>query len=133
MIEVAIALVWREGRLLVTQRPPGTHLGGYWEFPGGKLAHGEEPEACAEREVLEETGLCVRRYRRRASIEHVYPERSVRLIPVDCDWISGEPEPRHVAAWAWVRPEDLGGYVFPAANSELVRELALAARGKSER
>jgi mutator protein MutT len=123
LVDVAIALVWRDGRLLVTQRPDGSHLEGTWEFPGGKLAAQETAEACAEREVLEETGVRVTARRVRAVIEHDYPDRSVRLHPVDCDWVGGEPETRGVAAWAWVRPEDLGGYVFPSANSDLLAAL----------
>ena len=122
-IEVAIALVWRDARLLLTRRPPGTHLGGLWEFPGGKLEPGETPEACAERETFEETRLVVRAEGRREAIRHDYPERSVTLHPVDCAWISGEPEAREVSAFAWVAPAELSGYELPAANRELVRRL----------
>jgi mutator protein MutT len=123
-VRVAIALVWRDGKLLVTQRPGGTHLERLWEFPGGKLEPDETPEICAEREVLEETGLIVRALSRRAPIEHAYPERRVELHPVDCAWISGEPEKRQVAAFAWIATDELERYPLPAANAGLVRELS---------
>lgn len=126
-VEVALALVWRDGRLLITRRPAGAHLGGYWEFPGGKCLPGESPEACAEREALEEAGVRCRAERRRAPIRYVYPDRIVRLHPVDCRYLGGAPQPLHVDACAWVRPEELPRYRFPPANASLVRELAAAA------
>ena len=89
LVEVAIALVWRGTELLVTRRPDAVHLGGLWEFPGGKIAPGETPEACAEREVLEEVGLLVTARARRKVIEHTYPERRVKLYPIDCDYVTG--------------------------------------------
>ncbi len=56
-LRVAAAVVWREGRLLLTRRPPGGPLGGLWEFPGGKLETGETPEDALVRELREELGV----------------------------------------------------------------------------
>lgn len=120
-VEVAIALIWRGGRLLLTRRPEGVHLAGLWEFPGGKCLPGEAPEACAVRETTEETGLSVRSLGLRPAIVHAYPERTVRLHPVDCEWLCGEPE---AAELAWVLPSELAGYPLPAANGPLVAMLA---------
>ena len=106
-VEVAIALVWKDGRLLVTRRRAGTHLGGLWEFPGGKILPGESAERCAEREVEEETGVRCRAERLRRTILHTYPERSVVLHPVDCAWIAGEPRAREVEAALWLLPREL--------------------------
>jgi mutator protein MutT len=122
-VEVAIALVWKDGRLLVTRRPAGVHLGGLWEFPGGKMRPGESAERCAEREVNEETGVRCRAERVRATIRHTYPERSVVLHPVDCAWIAGEPRAREVEAVLWLLPRELAEYAFPRANSALLEEL----------
>jgi mutator protein MutT len=127
VIEVAIALVWRQGCLLITRRPPETHLGGLWEFPGGKCQAGETPEACAEREVLEEVGVGCRAVARRSIIEFTYPERTVRLYPIDCEYQGGGPRPIQVSDWAWVRPADLPQYEFPPANEGLIRELQATA------
>lgn len=122
-VEVAIALVWRGERLLVSRRPADVHLGGYWEFPGGKLAPGESPEACAVREVFEETYVTARAYGRRATIAWSYPTRSVLLHPIDCEWVSGEGRAREVAELRWVERSSLSELKFPEANATLVAEI----------
>ena len=125
LVEVAIALVWRGTELLITRRPDAVHLGGLWEFPGGKIAPGETPEACAEREVLEEVGLAVRARARRHVIEHAYPERRVRLYPIDCDYVTGALELREVSDARWILPSELAKYPFPEANAGLIAALAV--------
>ena len=123
-VEVALAIVWRDGRLLVTRRPEKVHLAGHWEFPGGKLAPGETPEACAERELYEEVEVVARARGRRASIEWEYPERRVTLHPVVCEWIEGDGSAREVSELRWALPEELDELEFPAANASLVRALS---------
>ncbi len=119
-----MALVRRAGCLLVTRRPAETHLAGLWEFPGGKRLPGESPEACAEREVLEETGVACRALSLRPVIRYDYPDRTVLLHPVECEYLGGPPRPLQVAEWAWVLPSDLPRYEFPPANEPLIRDLA---------
>jgi mutator protein MutT len=123
VVDVALALVWRSGCLLVTRRKPDAHLGGLWEFPGGKCLPGEPPDACAEREALEEVGVACRALKLREPIVYAYPERTVRLHPVECAYVGGGPRPIEVAEWAWVRPEDLDRYAFPPANAPLLAAL----------
>jgi mutator protein MutT len=124
LIRVAIALVFRDDRLLVTRRRLDTHLGGFWEFPGGKLEPGESLEACAEREVLEETGVVCHARGRRRPISHEYPERHVEIHPVECDWLRGEPVAREVSEAVWVPRSRLGELEFPPANAGLLKELS---------
>ncbi len=78
-IEVAAGLVFRGGKLLLTQRHPEAHLGGLWEFPGGKREPGETFEQCLARELEEELGIEVTVGELIESITHVYPERTVHL------------------------------------------------------
>jgi 8-oxo-dGTP diphosphatase len=127
-VEVAIALCWRDGRLLVTRRPSGVHLAGRWEFPGGKLGTGETPEACAERELLEEVGVVAQARARRPLIVWEYPERSVTLHPIDCDWQDGDGIAREVAELRWVAPSELGTLDFPEANASLVAALETSSK-----
>jgi len=127
-IEVAMALVVRERRLLVTQRKAEAHLGGMWELPGGKLGPGESVEACVEREVREETGIVIRARRRLPTIEWDYPERRVALHPVECDWISGEGALLEVAGLCWATRAELQARQFRPANKQLIDELCLGER-----
>jgi len=123
LIDVALALVWRNGCLLLTRRRKEAHLGGLWEIPGGKCEPGETPEACAAREVLEEVGVACRPEGRLPVIEYAYPEHSVRLHPVECVYLGGAPRPIQVEEWAWVLPADLDRYPLPPANAPLVEAL----------
>lgn len=126
VIAVAIALVWRDGRILVSRRIEGAHLGGYWEFPGGKIEPGESALGCAVREVLEEVGVTCAADSERAPITHTYPERTVRLQPIDCRYISGEAKCLEALEVRWVLPSELSELKLPPANGALVAELTSA-------
>ena len=79
VVEVAAAVVERAGRFLVTRRDPAKHLGGLWEFPGGKREPGESLEACLARELDEELGVRVRVGARAGHRPWTYPDRRVLL------------------------------------------------------
>lgn len=127
LVEVAIALVWREQRLLVSLRPAHVHLWGLWEFPGGKLLAGESPLLCAEREVSEEIGIRCTALSVRTAIEHAYPDRRLRLHPVDCQYQAGRPRCIGVEETRWVLPRQLSELIFPEANQPLLKDLTTAA------
>jgi mutator protein MutT len=122
---IAIALVWRTDKVLVTQRKADAeHLPGLWEFPGGKCEEGESPEACVVREVREETGLTVRIKFRRAPVTYDYPGRCVTLHPFDCEPINDtEAQALESAAVRWLAPSNLRIEDFPSANIGLIEEL----------
>ena len=123
-IDVAIALVWSDHRLLISRRVANVHLGGYWELPGGKCRSGETPEECVVRETREELGIEVEVIRARPSIEHQYAERRVKLYPFDCVCLEGRPEAREAACCRWIEVSDLSRYKFPPANASLLADLA---------
>ncbi len=123
MIEVAAGLVFRSGKLLITQRSPDAHLGGLWEFPGGKRHSHETFEACLQRELREELGIEVVVGKLIESIEHSYPEKTVLLKFFRCEWLSGEPKPLGCHDLRWIRREELGKYEFPAADARLLNRL----------
>lgn len=122
-IEVSAALIFRDGRLLVTQRLPNSHLGGLWEFPGGKREPGETSEQCLAREIREELGVEISVGGLFSEISHTYPEESVRLKFFSCQLLSGEPQPLGCAAFKWVSQAELAGYAFPAADARLIQKL----------
>ncbi len=122
-IDVSAALVFREGKLLITQRQAEAHLGGLWEFPGGKREPGETFEQCLRRELVEELGIEVEVGALLEEITHEYPERCVRLQFFLCRWRAHEPRPLGCPAFAWITREQLGEYSFPAADARLLGRL----------
>ena len=124
-IEVSAGLVFRAGRLLITQRRPQDHLGGLWEFPGGKREPGESFEECLRRELREELGVDVLVGARLESITHDYPEKSVHLEFFRCTLRdpAAEPQPHGCHALAWVDAAALARYEFPAADAQLLARL----------
>lgn len=125
-VEVAAGLIFRDGRLLIAQRRPQDHLGGLWEFPGGKREAHETFEACLTRELREELGVEARVCELLDDITHAYPGKTVRLRFYRCELVAGEPRPVGCPALAWVTAGELGDYSFPAADGHLLSRLRAA-------
>jgi mutator protein MutT len=132
IIDVAAALVFREGKLLITQRPAKAHLGGLWEFPGGKREPDETFEACLARELREELGIVVVVGELVESLTHAYPEKTVHLQFYRCRWSEHEPQTLGCPAFAWVTPNELDDYDFPAADAKLLERLRREWDGAAE-
>jgi 8-oxo-dGTP diphosphatase len=119
---VAVALIDADGRVLLAQRPEGKSMAGLWEFPGGKIAPGEAPEAALIRELHEELGIdvteaCLAPF---TFASHRY-ERFHLLMPLYvCRRWKGTPAPREGQKLAWVRPAKLGDYPMPPADKPLI-------------
>jgi mutator protein MutT len=123
VIEVSAALIFRGGKLLITQRHAGAHLGGLWEFPGGKREPDETFEQCLVREIREELGLEISVGELFEEVAHAYPEKSVRLKFFICKILSGRPQPLDCAAVKWVTKTELATFDFPAADARLLEKL----------
>lgn len=104
---VAGALFDADGRVLIAQRPPGKHMAGGWEFPGGKVEAGEETRAGLVRELREELGIEVHECAPLIAYEHQYPERRVLLDLWVVTRYSGEPQPLDAPALQWAAIDDL--------------------------
>ena len=122
-IEVSAALIFRNGKLLIAQRQANAHLGGLWEFPGGKREAGETFEQCLTREIQEELGVEISVGELFETITHSYPEKTVHLKFFRCRLVQGEPRALECAAVQWVDKPGLADYAFPAADIQLLEKL----------
>lgn len=128
-LEVAAAVIRDDaGRYLIARRRRGTHLGGLWEFPGGKREAGESIEECLRRELREELGATFRVGERVDTVRWRYPERTVILHVHRCEVETGVIAPAEAQELAWVPPERLRDYAFPPADEPVVARLVNSAR-----
>jgi 8-oxo-dGTP diphosphatase len=122
-VEVSAALIFRDGKLLIAQRHANAHLGGLWEFPGGKREAGETFEQCLVREIREELGVEISVGELFEEVSHDYPEKSVRLKFFFCKILSGELQKIGVADFRWIEITELNDFEFPAADMQLLQKL----------
>ncbi len=122
-IEVSAALIFRDGKLLIAQRHAKSHLGGLWEFPGGKRELRETFEECLVREIREELGVEISVGELFEEITHDYPEKTVHLKFFICGLLHGEPQPLDCAAVKWIEKSELITHAFPAADAQLLEKL----------
>ncbi len=123
-IDVVAGVIRRDdGCLLITQRLADDTLGGYWEFPGGKVEPGEDLRAALSRELTEEIGITAEVGAEIQSIVHAYPDRDVRLFFYEARIVSGELQKLDVADFRWVTLDELMDYKFPEADLPLLAQL----------
>jgi mutator protein MutT len=123
IVEVVAAVIRRDGKILITQRPDDVHLAKLWEFPGGKVEAGESLRAALQREIREELGVAISVADEFYTVEHDYPEKLVRLHFFNCVIEDGEPLALGVADLRWVQPAELAQFEFPPADAELIDRL----------
>lgn len=124
MIDVAAAVIEnRDGRILIARRKPDTFLGGYWEFPGGKIEPGESAAACAARELREEMDVHIEAGDIVAETVHDYGEKVVRLIAVRAILLGGRIRLHDHDEIRWVTPAEMDDYLFAPADEAIVERL----------
>ena len=127
LLVAAVALIDRDGRVLLAQRPPGKAMAGLWEFPGGKVETGETPEAALIRELHEELGIdtwasCLAPL---TFASHSYDDFHLLMPLYACRRWQGITQPREGQRLAWVAVADMSNYPMPAADIPLIPALRL--------
>jgi 8-oxo-dGTP diphosphatase len=123
-IRVVAGLIRRDGKVLLTQRKPGRHLGLSWEFPGGKVEAGETDEIALMRELVEELGIKVTVGSRCFETRHQYGAREMHLLVYRCRLVEGEPKALDVHSVEWVEVGRIKDRSFLPADMPLVHGLA---------
>lgn len=111
------------GRVLISQRPAGKHMAGYWEFPGGKIAPGESGEQALARELTEELGISLRRCHPLLQLRHDYSDRLIQLDVFVVDDYGGEPIGREAQALKWVAASELAAQGLLPADRPIIDAL----------
>jgi 8-oxo-dGTP diphosphatase len=125
VLVAACALVDPDGRVLIAQRPEGKSMAGLWEFPGGKIEPGEQPEQSLIRELQEELGITVKQecLAPLTFASHSYPDFHLLMPLYVCRRWEGFVEAQEKQKLKWVRPTELRNYPMPPADEPLISHL----------
>jgi 8-oxo-dGTP diphosphatase len=127
VLVAACALIDADGRVLLAQRPNGKPMAGLWEFPGGKVEHGERPEDTLIRELHEELGITVNEpcLAPLTFASHNYPDFHLLMPLYVCRRWEGTVRPCEGQRLAWVWPKQMKDYEMPPADLPLISHLML--------
>ncbi|USE39793.1 Nudix family hydrolase [Endozoicomonas sp. SCSIO W0465] len=129
VVHVVVAVILGDdGRVLLARRPDDKHMGGVWEFPGGKVEPGEDIRQALNRELREELDIGVATFLPLIKIRHDYPDKSVLLDTWVVSGVQGDPKGNEGQLIRWVEKERLNDYEFPEANKIILRALQLPDR-----
>lgn len=120
MIEVTAAILHRDGKILICQRPDDKSCGGLWEFPGGKQEPGESLEDCLKRECQEELGIQIGDLRPFSDV--CLEDRNLHLHFFQCRQTGGQLERKEHPAFAWITPDEIDQYTFCPSDTKMLEE-----------
>ena len=122
-VQVAAALIIKDGRFLICRRPAHKARGGLWEFPGGKLEAGESAAEALARECREELGVTVTPGPAYMRLTHEYPDLTVELMLLQVEEFTGELALLEHSELRWVTPAEIGGFDFCPADGVILDRL----------
>lgn len=120
---VCAAVIISADKILITLRPEGSRLAGFWEFPGGKLDPGESPQQALIREIREELDITIRVGAIFETVYHRYDWGTALILAYLCDWTSGEIQHLEVADHRWVTAEEMASFRMLPADEPILRKL----------
>jgi 8-oxo-dGTP diphosphatase len=125
MVEVVCGVIGNsEGAYLACLRPEGKHLGGRWEFPGGKVDPGESAESALVRELREELAVDVEVGRALGPVVWTYGDKTIRLSPFLCRIVAGDLQALEHEQLLWCLPSDFDKLPWADADLPILREIA---------
>ena len=121
MLEVTAAIICKDGKFLICQRPKGKNCELLWEFPGGKIEVGETAEDCIVREIQEELGVTLCVLRKFTDVIYEYPDKTVHLHFFLAEIASGELTCKEHNSLAWITADEIGNFQFCPADDTIIR------------
>ena len=125
MTDVVAALIWKDNRFLICQRPAHKARGLLWEFVGGKVETGESLEGALIRECREELDITVKPMHIFMELTHQYPDLTVRLILFHAMIEKGEPKLLEHHDLRWITTDEIDNFQFCHADTEILSRLKL--------
>jgi len=122
-IKVCAAVIYHHNKILITLRPEGKKLGGYWEFPGGKIEELETPEEALKREIREELAIEIEVGDLLETVHHSYDWGNVIILAYWCRWESGTIKHLEVSDHRWVAAKNLLDYDILAADQPIILKI----------
>ncbi|MGN0538046.1 MAG: (deoxy)nucleoside triphosphate pyrophosphohydrolase [Acutalibacteraceae bacterium] len=124
MLEVVAALIWKDSRFMICQRPAHKARGMLWEFVGGKVEQGESKEQALIRECREELAVEISVGRIFMEITHTYPDTVIHLTLFYAEIIKGVPQLLEHNAIRWITPNEISQYEFCPADKEILEQIS---------
>jgi 8-oxo-dGTP diphosphatase len=125
IIKVVCGIIWQDDKFFIARRKPEKSMGGYWEFPGGKIEADESPQEALERELREELEMLVDVKEYFFTNVHHYEKISVELISYQATFISSSFLLVDHDAYEWIQINDALNYKFAPADIPILNELLL--------
>ncbi len=123
-VAVAVGLIIRDDRVLISQRQSGSHMAHKWEFPGGKVEIGEPPETALRRELHEELNIQLQDVSYLFDISYSYPEKAVVLHLFSVQSFQGTAYGKEGQQIQWCPVKRLREFDFPPANEAILRHIS---------
>ncbi|WP_430817622.1 (deoxy)nucleoside triphosphate pyrophosphohydrolase [Carboxylicivirga sp. RSCT41] len=121
--QVTCAIIIKGGKILAALRSRQMSESWKWEFPGGKIDEGETAEQCIQREIKEELAVTVSIKERLASVIHIYPDKTIELIPFICEIAEGSVCAVEHEKVSWFLPEELRELNWAGADKRIIQEV----------
>ena len=121
--DVVVAIIWRQNKFYIQKRGANKMLGGLWEFPGGIVKKGEDPESVLKQKVFTDCEVDLKIHKKVGSVEHAFSHFNIILTGYFCSerkYLIEEKENRK-----WISKKNIKDYPFPKANHKLFKKLEL--------
>ena len=124
-LAVVAGIIKREKTVLLGRRPESGNLSGLWEFPGGKVELGEQPEKALARELKEELGIEAEVGPLKFATTHTYGKTGVLILFYEINYWKGQPSAIHHTELKWFHPNELNELPLPEANRNVLDRILL--------